>query len=124
MAFITYDQSNALARYDNRRSITANAIIAGGAGYQIIGSKIEVPIRILKVYNNTDADMDVSFDGVTTKDFIPAGGGYIYDFGSDKASQAGTLEQPPTLFYVKYTSAAPSAGTACVYVVVIYASPN
>ena len=113
-------------RYEPLRSVTGAQIAASVVGptpqYLAVGTGFANPVRILKVVNNTDADLIISFDGVTDMDMAPAASIYIYDYCSDKSDQAGNLEHAQgTILYVKYTGTAPTNGKS-FYVIVIYAS--
>jgi len=104
-------------RFETLKSLAAASVVAG---YTIVGSTFAHPVRILKVVNDTDGDVTISYDGVNDQDFIPANGAFIYDYGSDKSGQAQNLEQPVGFgVYVKRNGAAPTVKS--VYVVVIYA---
>jgi len=85
-----------------------------------LGTPYDNPIRILKVVNDTDGLIQLSFDGVNAHDvYAPTSGG-VYDFSTNRAANAEEAEQPKhTQVYIKYTIA-PTAGT--FYVVVVYAN--
>lgn len=92
------------------------------SSYTLVGSTFVNPVRMLKVYNDTNAVLIVSYNGISDHDYLPAGGsGYIYDYGANQSSKAGLLDQPALLgVWVKYFSSAPTSGQ--VAVVDIYAS--
>jgi hypothetical protein len=111
-------QSAQLVRYEPIRSL-GYADIA--STYSLVGTRFANPVRILKVVNLSDANLMISFDGVDDYDVVAAGGGYIYDYCSDRNALGGNFEQPAnTQVYVKYIGSAPMENG--VYVVVIYAS--
>ena len=83
--------------------------------YQQMGT-FSLPIRILKITNNSTVDVTVSVDGVADVDFIPAGGFFLYDFGTNKGAGAPALDHPPSAVYVKG-----SAGTGSVYLTTLSA---
>jgi len=108
------------ATYEPIRSIGWAAITNA---YQIVGTAITEPVRILKIKNNTDADIMVSFDGVTDSDFFPASSGDVTDFTTNSANAADPLELPGRrLIYIKAVGALPTSGD--LYIVVIYANSN
>ena len=89
--------------------------------YAAVGSSLVNPCRILKLNNTTDADLIVSFNGITDHDVIPAGSGTIYDYGTNRSYNGATAELPAgTLVYVKQASGAATIGA--MYVTVIYLS--
>jgi len=112
-------QINAMrALYDPLRSLAFGSISGTYAG---VGSVFSNPVRIIKIWNNTNADLIISFDGVTDRDFIPAGAGQVIDYASNKSNQAGIMEQPAQeRVYVKQASSAATSGS--IYVTIIYAS--
>lgn len=109
-----------LVRYEPLRSLSA-ASIAAAPTYHAIGSVFVNPVRLLKITNVTDANMIVSFNGVDDMDIVVAQSYCLYDYCSDRANQAGVLEQSAnTRIYIRYESALPTVGN--VYVTLIYAS--
>jgi hypothetical protein len=92
-----------------------------GANYAAVGTAAPNPIRIIKISNDTDADLLVSFNGVADHDFVAAGSFVLYDYGSNKADPAGYLEQPAqTTVYVKEAAGAATVGS--VYITMVYVS--
>lgn len=105
-------------RYEDLRSLPFGSISGAYAG---VGTFFVNPPRMLKVTNFTDANLIISFDGVSDKDVIAAQTAEIYDYGSNRADQAGNLEQSAgERVYVKQETSAPTVGT--VYVTMMYAS--
>jgi len=91
--------------------------------YAGVGTAFVFPVRILKITNQTNADLLISFDGVTDRDIIPAGTIEVLDYGSNKADTGGQLDQSMgDRVYVKQASGAASSGS--VYVTAIYASAS
>jgi len=109
--------SSQRARFDDLRSLAFGSI---SGTYTLVGSKINVPIRMLEISNFTGVNLLVSTDGVSDHTIIGAGTVKIYGIGSNKSDAAGNLEVPPESIYVKQESGAPTSGN--VYVTVIYAS--
>lgn len=104
--------------YEPLRSLAFGSI---GSNYVAVGTPFSHPVRVLKVTNLTDANLLVSFDGITNEDVVGAGGFYLYDFTSNRTDLGGGFEQPAyDQIYVKQESTAATKGT--VYITVIYAS--
>lgn len=107
-------------RYEALRSLAFGGISGTYAG---VGTAFADPVRILKITNLTDANLLISFDGVTDRDIIPANTIEVLDYGSNKADTGGQLDQSVgDRVYVKQASGAATSGS--VYVTVIYASAN
>ena len=101
--------------YDERRDIDSATF---NNSYQAVGSALTRPIRIVKIVNNSDEDIDISTDGVTDHDACPAGGFCLYDLTANKVQyqgQSGAFFAEGTQFYVKGAA----AGTGLVYLVCI-----
>jgi hypothetical protein len=75
------------------RSIVAANILSG---YSAVGTALIAPCRILYVYNGTDQTVNLSWDGVTAHQTLPAGATSYIDVRSDD----GFFAQG-TQFYVK-----------------------
>ena len=104
--------------FDPRRS-TAFAAITNA--YVIVGSTFANQVKQIKIVNDTNANMDISYNGVTDQDIVLANSAFVYDYDSNKSDQAKSFEQAVGAgVYIKYQTV-PTAGSS-VYVVVIYAS--
>lgn len=104
--------------WENLRSLGFASISGVYAG---VGTPINNPGRVAKMHNTTDVNLFVSTNGIDNKDFIPAGGFWLYDFTANKSFEGAPLEVPAyTRFYVKQESGAPTSGN--VYLTIIYAS--
>ena len=77
-------------RYEALRSLAFGGISGAYAG---VGTAFADPVRILKITNLTDADLLISFDGVTDRDIIPANTVEVLDYGSNRAETGGQLDQ-------------------------------
>lgn len=89
--------------------------------YVAFGTPYADPIRILDIFNDTDAPIVISFDGTNNNIYCPAHSGRIYDYAANKQSNADQLEQAKfTQAYIKYFAGAPSVGS--VFLGSIYAS--
>jgi len=70
----------AVVRFDALKTKAFGAITAS---YTTFGTPISKNLRVLKITNNTNGDMLVSFDGTTDNVFIPANGFVLYDFATN-----------------------------------------
>lgn len=105
-------------RFETLRTL-AHGSISGN--YALVGSLFSHPVRMLKIWNDTDANILISYNGTDTHDFIPAKSGNIYDYASNKVSPVGQLEQSAQEgVWVKQETAGPTNGNVCV--TVIYAA--
>jgi hypothetical protein len=94
-----------------------------GAGYAHLVNAagafaIPYPARIVAVQNYTDVDVMISYNGID--DHYPVRSGFIWDYSSDTATNAGGFYLPSnTIFYVKQlTGAAATLGGVYISVVV------
>jgi len=106
------------ARYEELRSLAFGSI---GATYAAVGTPFVHPVRIIKVFNDTDVNLVISFDGSTNQDISPSGSGHVIDYSANRATNGGQLEQAASeTLYIKQESGAASSGS--FYVTIIYAS--
>ena len=91
----TYDSSNLTTSYATMNS-TGNAL----------------PLVILKIVNNSNQDVTISFDGTTDHDFVPAGGFSLYDYQANTVESMAML-RIGTVIYGKGAA----AGSGNVYIV-------
>lgn len=88
--------------------------------YQTLGNALPDDAAILKIVNNTALDVDISTDGTTDHDFLPASGGFtIYDLrangkGKDY-SEEGLVFRGGLQFYVNGSGAT----TGDIYLITI-----
>ncbi len=107
-------------RFETLRSLGFAGITGA---YAAVGAAFANPVRLLRVTNLTNTNLLVSFDGTTNHDVVPASGFFLYDYCSNMAQQAGSLEQPiGNRVFVKQEAVPATSGN--VYVTVVYASPN
>lgn len=107
--------SSQVIRVDGLRSLAAGSI---SASYTAIGTPFTHMMRLLKVVNNTNADIIISYDGVNDNDFIPASSFYLYDGNTNKnLPDSRYVFQPYTTVYARSTGA-PSTGS--IYVVALF----
>ena len=98
---------------DVLRSVAFGSI----SGYTSIGSPFAHPTRIVKVINQTNADMFISFDGVNNHDYVIAGQTAEYDVATNEVGTAGWFFPVGTTVYVKQVTA---PGSGSVYVTALY----
>lgn len=107
--------SSQVIRVDGLRTLAAGSITGT---YTAIGTPFGHLIRLLKVVNNTNADIIISYDGVTDNDFIPAASFYLYDGNTNK-----NLPDSRYVFQINTTMYARSTGspsTGAIYVVALF----
>ena len=101
--------------FDTLRSLAFGSI---SGAYAAVGTAFNFPARLIKIANNTNADIIVSFDGINDHDFVASDGFVLYDYCTNQSAVGGYLEQAKgTVVYVKEASAGPSSGS--VYVTAI-----
>lgn len=106
------------AIYEPIRTTAFGAITSG---FLPVGTSFVHPVRLAFITNNTNADIIVSYDGVTSHSFIPMMSGRAIDYCSDRADKGGSLDQPAnTIVYIKYNTAAPTSGA--FYFELVYAA--
>ena len=103
-------------RFEELRRVAFGGI---GAAYAALGGATSDHTRVICIFNGTDADVDISLDGVTTFICVAAHSGQIFDFTTNKVRDDGLFLQEGTIFYQKRTSGAPSVGN--LWIEVLYA---
>lgn len=83
--------------------------------YQTLGAVTEDPAVVFKIVNLSTIDVDISTDGTTDHDIIPADSYTLYDIQTNKDEDQKFALPAVTQFYVKGAS----AGTGSVYLVII-----
>ena len=81
--------------------------------YQVLGSGIGSPGLVIKITNNSTVDVDVSTNGTTDHDFVPAGSFTLYDLRANHGIADDFAFSRGTQFYVKGAV----AGAGNVYLV-------
>lgn len=115
--------SNAqLARYDELRELGFASF--NPAAYVAVGAVFSNAVRILKIWNTSDVDLYVSFDGVTANDYVPAGTGGVLDICANRNDPVGNLEQPAQqqVFVLPADAAVATYGRFTV--TIVYGSTN
>ena len=92
-------------------SINANTLTGG---YDVLSAS-EFPARVfsIKIVNNSDKDLEISYDGLTSVDFVKAGETSSFKATMPINSDNGNYFIPYTKAYVKGV-----AGTGNIYLVV------
>jgi hypothetical protein len=102
-----------IATFDALREAAFGSVIAG---YTAMGAAMRDNVRILMIYNTTDTDIYISFDGATDHLRIPSHGGETYDFTANKVRDDGLFLPIGTIVYQKRTGGAPTGGNIWVQV--------
>jgi hypothetical protein len=97
------------------RSIAYTGI---SGAYAPIGTALGHPERIIKLYNSTDADMYISFDGVNDNDILPSKGFVLLDVCANKTKDDGFYLGQDTVVWARQVAGAPTVGS--VYLTVFY----
>jgi len=88
-----------------------------------LGTPLQHAIRALKIYNNTNQTIFISFDGINDHEYAPAGTAWVWDFSTNREDPSGRYELPRyTQVYVRYNAVAPTTNE--VVLVVIYGAVN
>jgi hypothetical protein len=89
-----------------------------GVAYAAVGVAFTRPVRLMKIVNTTNQSLDVSLDGVTDHDIVPANSFTLYDLTTNKVRDEGAFFRVGRRVFVKSTSGvAPTSGSC--YAVVI-----
>lgn len=98
--------------WENIRLLSAASLTGS---YQALGTPLANPGYIVKMINNSTADVLISNDGINDKDICPAGSYWLYD-----ESKVGPNGSAPALPAGTQISVRGSAGTGNIYLVVQY----
>jgi hypothetical protein len=104
-----------VVRFDAYRTTAFGSITSS---YVQIGATFAHLMRLVKFVNNTNADVSVSFDGVTNNDFVPANSFCLYDFQTNAQAENKFTTSIGTPIFIKYASGAPTSGS--FYIVAVY----
>ena len=102
-------------RVDPYRTLAFGSI---AATYTAVGGPTTHLMRLVHFVNNTNADMNFSFDGTTDNVFVPANSFTLYDLEANAEANFDFFLSLNTQIYVRYNSAAPTSGA--VYIMMIY----
>jgi len=101
-------------KFDTLRSIAFGSVTGS---YLPIGTAFGHIVRLMKIVNNTNADMFISFDGTNDHDYIPATSFALYDLTTNGVTATEFVLKIGTQVYVKQNTA-PTSGSVfitCVY---------
>lgn len=85
------------------------------ANYTALGGNYDHAIRIIAIINNTDAAVNISFNGVDNHIYVPSQVGLTFDFSSNRELPSDQFEQPiDTQVYIKHDGVAPTSGKVAV----------
>jgi hypothetical protein len=102
-----------IVRVDALRTVAAASI---SGTYTPLGSGFAHQMRLIKITNNTNADLTFSFDMVTDNLFVPQGSFTLFDLSSNKGSPDTIFcFQNGTQIYVKGTPSTGSVYLECIY---------
>lgn len=102
-----------LVTVDPLRSLAAASI---SASYANVGTAFAFPMRLIKIVNNTDGDLTVSYNGgASDQDFVTKNSFVLYDICSNHDLDGYWFMGVGTQVSVKGT---PSSGS--VYVIAMY----
>lgn len=90
------------------RSLAAASILAG---YTAVGTAVDRPLRILRVVNGTNADVIISFNGVTDHMVVLAGQVAQLNMTNNKVREDGFFIGQGTQFFVKRAVGAATTGS-------------
>jgi len=104
-------------RFDAIPMSTFDTSGLAGAYAAINGTGTPATLQILKMINNSDTDITISYDGTTDHDFIPAGGDLIVDLQTNayNSGDAKFVMGTGSIIYAKG-----SAGTGNLYFIGYY----
>ncbi len=103
-------------RFDAVREAAFGTI---GAAYAAIGTATTDHTRIISIFNSTNTDVYISFDGVTNHMRIASGTGQVLDLTANKVRDDGFFLPSGEFIWVKRAAGAPTSGL--VWVQVTYA---
>jgi hypothetical protein len=103
-------------RFDAYRTLATGSITGS---FVAIGTPTTHVMRLIKIVNNTNADLNISFDGTTNNDFIPANSFALYDLQTNSQSNDYFFLANGTQFYAAFNSGAPTTGSG-VYIICVY----
>lgn len=98
------------ARFEELRSLAFGGI---AAAFAVVGAVTDDEVEISLVHNATDADLILSFDGVTDHCFLPAWSQRVIDWNTNDKVLGNR-----TQFWVKHNGVAPQQGAIYIEVTV------
>src|ERR1700734_4512098 len=86
--------------------------------FQTLGTVLTYPCCLIKLLNNSNVLVSISWDGVNTHDILPANSFALYDICSDAGSQRGLYVAQGTQFWVN--GAAGGGNSGLVYLIAFH----
>jgi len=102
------------------RFLTSAAI---GAGFLVVGSPLQHPAVLVRFYNQTDAALSFSFDGINSALSLAPQTAFDLNVQSNKGVSESLMIAMGTQFYVKQATA-PAPTTGFAFISVFYAATN
>ena len=102
------------ATFDAVREVAFGSI---GAAYAAVGTALTDHARIIRLVNQTDAQVYISTDGSTDHIRMAANSFFILDFSANKVRDDGLFLPVGTIFYAKRQSGAPTSGSLWIEVI-------
>ena len=88
-----------------------------GAAYMSIGTPVDNPVILYKLFNLTNATVQFSIDGIEDEWVLPANGYEVIDVATNKATTDGRTIGRGTSFYAKeFGGVAPTSGSVILSV--------
>lgn len=97
--------------FEPLRSVAFGAITNA---YAALGAITTGHVRLFSIYNGTNQDIMISFDGVTDHLRLFTASFQLFDFTTNKVRDDGFFLPQGTQFYVKYPGAAPTTGNVWI----------
>lgn len=89
-----------------------------GAAYAALGAALTDHARIISLYNTTDVDIYISFDGVNDHIRLAGASFQVFDLTANKVRDDGYFLANGTTIYQKRVSGAPTIGAVWAQVIV------
>lgn len=104
------------AVFDELREVAFGGI---GAAYSTLGPVFPDFVRVISIFNSTDADIYITDNKAKNKLRVASGSGQVFDITANKVRDDGLFLSQRTQLYVKRAGGAPTTGA--VWVEVLYA---
>lgn len=105
------------ARVDAYKTLAFGSVTSS---YVSVGSVVGHKYRILHLLNNTNQDIQISFDGTTNNIYMPAGSFDLYDLQAAANTNSEFNVSIGTQIYAKAPGTLPSTGA--IFIMGIYGS--
>lgn len=96
-------------QYEELRSLAFGSI---SGTYAAIGTALDNPAILIKIYNGTDVDLLISTDAATDHDIIPSSATITLDVNTNRTSPSGLYFRKGDTFFTKQIGGgAPTTGS-------------